>query len=446
MRPSELREKLSAGLLDFAWDQWGQMGVLSSPRRLSSWAQDPEALLIFTLEVGRDDPRLFDAVLDWLLVNEALVSVRRLRAMCRDDDDRRLLDATLAWLAGSCPRARFSQSTPEQAPASEPLFRGVTSPIREPDPYFQQFGLDRRRLDLSGTKAQPPPLRAPVSLAFRLRLTLGVGARAEVVRHLLTADAPVAVGSLVASAGFARRNVQEALSALQAADMVTATELGGAPGYAVDAEAWRALLRIDPSDMPGYRPWPQLLGALRTVLRWLQRPDLDTLSEYLLSSQAEDLLEAVRPDFDRAAVPVPSPAGVVGWPDLEALVEQALNRLAQGPWRLSGLRLPGAQTHRDPAGNHRWTLWTSEGRRAAISGPAFATVSDLRQAFKSFIEEAHRLRFDIYSDGIGVYRWRAIAPDGEVVALAGESFESAEAAHEAVDRLEHLASAVALAP
>lgn len=80
---SATRERLEAGLLSFVWDEWSQMGLLSEARRLSPWAQDPEALLLLTLEVARADPRLFDEVLDWLVRNEHLVSVRRLRTLTR---------------------------------------------------------------------------------------------------------------------------------------------------------------------------------------------------------------------------------------------------------------------------------------------------------------------------------------------------------------------------
>jgi hypothetical protein len=34
-------------------------------------AADPEALLLFTFEVGRNDPRLFDEVLDWLALTSS---------------------------------------------------------------------------------------------------------------------------------------------------------------------------------------------------------------------------------------------------------------------------------------------------------------------------------------------------------------------------------------
>jgi hypothetical protein len=85
MSISDTRAEVEAALLAFAWDEWAQMGVLASPTRTSPWAQDPEALLGFTLELARADPRLFDEVLDWLVVNEHLISVRRLRSVDAPD-------------------------------------------------------------------------------------------------------------------------------------------------------------------------------------------------------------------------------------------------------------------------------------------------------------------------------------------------------------------------
>ncbi len=40
---------------------------------------DPEALLLFTIEVARLDPRPFDETLDWLATNGTLLSLTRLR-------------------------------------------------------------------------------------------------------------------------------------------------------------------------------------------------------------------------------------------------------------------------------------------------------------------------------------------------------------------------------
>jgi hypothetical protein len=141
------------------------MGVLAAPRRRSPWAQDPEALVVFTLEVARDDPRLFDELLDWLVANERLVSVRRLRAMCRTPDDQRLLDAALGWVGGQRPRARLAVHEKVVDGELMPLFRGrlAVSP-HAADEAFAAQGFLRPPAERTG-KAQPPDLHLPISFA-----------------------------------------------------------------------------------------------------------------------------------------------------------------------------------------------------------------------------------------------------------------------------------------
>ena len=78
---------------------------------------------MFTLEVARADARLFDELMDWMLVNESLLSVRRLRAMCIDETDRALVAAALGWLAHQRPRARLGNREPTSDTTTlEPLF------------------------------------------------------------------------------------------------------------------------------------------------------------------------------------------------------------------------------------------------------------------------------------------------------------------------------------
>jgi hypothetical protein len=58
MQISEIRDKVSQGLLDFAWRQWAQVGVSATVEGADRWAVDPEALILFTIGIGRRDPRL----------------------------------------------------------------------------------------------------------------------------------------------------------------------------------------------------------------------------------------------------------------------------------------------------------------------------------------------------------------------------------------------------
>jgi hypothetical protein len=85
MTVATLSAEVGGALWDLAWEQWSQLGVSAAPpAQREERATDPEALLLFTLHVGRYDPRLFDEVLGWLALNAPLISTQRLRNLCTD--------------------------------------------------------------------------------------------------------------------------------------------------------------------------------------------------------------------------------------------------------------------------------------------------------------------------------------------------------------------------
>ncbi len=134
MSISELRDEVQDVLANFLWDEWGQMGVSASTKRRDTWATDPEALLLLTFEVGRGEPRLFDEVLDWMFVNERLLSVQRLRNLAVDEADRALVESAVGWLGENRPRTRLELKTWQGRRTPQPFFRGSgsKSPILTP--------------------------------------------------------------------------------------------------------------------------------------------------------------------------------------------------------------------------------------------------------------------------------------------------------------------------
>jgi hypothetical protein len=300
---------LGERLVSFAWQEWAQMGLFIAPSYASPWAEDPEALAVFTMESGREEPRLFDELLDWMLRNEPMLSVRRLRAMCVDEADRQLVDATVRWLARHRPRARLSPRGRDGhqlgSPTLEPLFRADV-PVREPDPAFAAAGVLRPVLYPSG-KSVPPDLMTPINLAFRLRAILGVGIRSEIVRIMLTnSAAPATAQTLARASGYSKRNVHEALGGLAAARVIAAFSLDGEQRYAINREIWAALLQLDPAGLPVYRAWPQLLGSLRTIQRWSREQEQLDASSYMRQSATRQLLGRLSGDLAFAGVPVDS--------------------------------------------------------------------------------------------------------------------------------------------
>jgi hypothetical protein len=294
---SEVQQRLTA----FLWDQWAQMGVSAAPRRWDPWAADPEALLLLTFEVGRGEPRLFDEVLDWLVVNEGSVSVQRLRNLARDEADRALVDAVLGWLGEQRRRPRFGAKG-ESAEEPRPFFRDSELRTVEPDPAFLAQGFLRPSPKPSHGSQAPAPLR-PINFAFRLRDLLGIGTRAEVVRILLTVDTPwVNVQAVAAMTAFTKRNVQEALKSLSTAGALDTHGLGNEQRFGVDRDRWRAFLELE--TLPIHLDWPQLFAAYRRLLRWLADPAHEGLSDYMLASEARTLVEEIGLDLRFAGVAV----------------------------------------------------------------------------------------------------------------------------------------------
>jgi hypothetical protein len=288
-----LRGRLGA----FLWNQWAQMGVLATAERNDRWVADPEALLLLTFEVGREEPRLFNEALDWLVVNERLVSIQRLRNLIRDDADRALVEAVVGWVGQRRRRARLeARAKPGKSKAEpQPFFRNSKLPVSDPDPAFREQGFLKPKLEPSG-KSQSPNVLLPINLAFRLRLLLGIGARAEAARVLLTIDAPwTNVQVVAASSAYAKRNIQEAVASLTAAGTLQAFEVGNEQRLSAPRDRWAQFLELD--NLPRHADWPQLFAAYRKILRWLADPAHDGLSEYMLSSETRALAEEVRSDL-----------------------------------------------------------------------------------------------------------------------------------------------------
>lgn len=307
MSTSEARDELQSRLASFLWSQWAQMGVLATAGRRDRWGADPEALLLLSFEVGREEPRLFEEVLDWLVRNERLVSIQRLRNLVRDEADRALVEAVVGWLGQQRRRARLEAKAAdgETPTPAEPFFRNSQLPVGDPDPAFLAQGFLKAKSEPSG-KSQAPGLLLPINFAFRLRLLLGIGARAEAMRVLLTIDAPrVNTQAIAASTAYTKRNAQEAVTSLSAAGALNTFVVGNEQRFSAPRDRWAKFLALD--ELPLHEDWPQLFAAHRKILRWLADPAHEDLSDYMLSSEARTLSEEVRPDLQFAGIPINDP-------------------------------------------------------------------------------------------------------------------------------------------
>jgi hypothetical protein len=307
MQISEIRDRVSQGLLDFTWRQWAQIGVSATVDGADRWAIDPEALILFTIGIARSDPRLFDEMLDWMAFNHELLSTQRLRNLSgRFPLPPGLVAAVTAWTRQTAPvNARICDGvSPVQD--GQPVFSpDVLAFVSRPDPIFAQYGFVRPPAARTG-KSHEPNLAFPVNLAFRLRNLFGPGGRSETMRVLLTyPHGPLDAARIADEAGFAKRNVNDVLASLTASGVIRAAWAGNERHFTAYRGRWTAFLDLaDPAGVPSFVSWVHLLPAALQIILWLDEKTDTAETEYLIASQARSLMNRLTRDFEAADIDI----------------------------------------------------------------------------------------------------------------------------------------------
>jgi hypothetical protein len=226
MPSSPIREEL-AGL---AWSMWAELGVSGWERRHRTWFVDPEPLLIFTAWLGDEDARLRDEVTDWCISYGTWISATRLANMLRANENA----------AGP-----FGELAATVASHSTLRWRGAT----------------RSRPYRPTLKSQLASFENPSLVGLRLRALLGVSARAEIVRQLLSYGSLARSASdLVEDAGFMKRHVAGALDDLRLGGALDSMKSQNKLTYRLSRPAaWRTLLGELPSAWPR---WSSIVPVL----------------------------------------------------------------------------------------------------------------------------------------------------------------------------------------
>jgi hypothetical protein len=307
-------------ILNFLWRQWSALGVLGESRTEDPWIIDPEPMVLFSLEMGRYDPRLFDEVLDWLVVNGQWIDLQRLRGILRRKDQTaiRLLGATANFLVQESDErkwrnlAKFCKSEMIWLSDDQELLfwskDGKPFPSSpEPDPAFLSCGFNRPQIK-TRRLTREVPITSHRTLRFQLRALFGVGSRAECLIYLLTHDGghPSEVAKAI---GLSIRGTQDALIDLSRSGLVL-TRIKGKRKieYWLSHERWWEFLSkasIGQTKQPIWIDWIALYSGLSDVWATLNEISAGAISDYMRSSKIRDTLESVANQFAESGLDIP---------------------------------------------------------------------------------------------------------------------------------------------
>lgn len=296
--------------VDAAWAQWSTLASAAVPAgRGRVWTlADPEALVLLSLAVRDQEPRVDDLLAAWARAGSFLLSVQRLNTLAASYPqfvrDRIGGFARLAADAGDRRWQRHALDTEDAGPPS-------------------------RRKDMGPLRLAESP-----ALMLRLRAGFGVGAKADLLTVLLgLGGAPAELRALSVATGYSDRAVRTAAEEMALAGFVH--EIQGPPtAYRADPRAWAQTLGTHPRGpapehplgIPPWHYWSVVFAFLADVTAWARAAGQEDWSPYLASSRARDLVERHRKHLRYPGWQVPDSAAARGAAYLEVfagMVEEA---------------------------------------------------------------------------------------------------------------------------
>lgn len=294
-------------LLDLVYGQWAILGApySVSVAPLAQHVIDPEGLLWCSLEFLPTEPRLTEAVLEWLCLNEDQLVRQRIHKHGRRGDPRSVI-----W------RALDARPTPA-APADSPseTCHGLLS-ARQVTEFAQAVSAQK----LAVARDRPRRIGGlrfrPATLLLRARDIIGHDVRHFLLIYLLANPQGGRLRDIQDWSGYSYRSLFDAATRWTAAEIATIDS-----GYCrlTTPENWRSLLRIDSAGITLVK-WQSVFETCIRLLRDLAKARSKGLGEdshvfRALLHQGEEALQSS----------LPLPGG-----DAASPVRGLLNALAHG--------------------------------------------------------------------------------------------------------------------
>lgn len=258
------RESLQEVLLDAVWRQWAALDSPAMEKTSAKATIDPEALILVSLGLIEEERRLWDLLSWWGRTSSSLLSVQRIKNLAGkfgETAESRLGEfAHVAYEEGNDARWKT-------------LHRSIPSLQARP----------------SKVEASGPVLRRSSTLMLLLRRGIGVGIKPDLLTVLIGSEGrPQDINSLSRATAFSNRAVRRAAEEMAEARLIRVVR-DSPVNYATDAEAWLAVLQLDPPP-PRWVPWHQVFPFVEGLMEIFSHLDREG-ARYTASSRLRDLMD-----------------------------------------------------------------------------------------------------------------------------------------------------------
>ncbi len=299
-------------LLDLIWSQWTTLGVSGNAPVTQKWVLDPEALVLFTCNTGRYEPRAFDSMLEWLSINQRFLNVQRLKTIHRREnfEGKQLLAAIAHLLMKPSSKAKwkgFSDKIFLQPTKTESLFKlkdGNSYPLLEDsDVAFKNAGFIRHGFQNRNTVGHFRP-DYPANLIMKLRALFGLNSRCEIIAYLYTHSEanPTEIASYTY---YSPKAIYNAITDMEKSGALARRTKGRASLYSLETNTWETLLSPEGVSAE-WMNWPTVFRTIEIIWTaldklWIQNESTQTAENEmrLVIHEALTKLQQTIPNFTR---------------------------------------------------------------------------------------------------------------------------------------------------
>ena len=100
------------------------------------------------------------------------------------------------------------------------------------------------------------------------------------------------------------------------------------------------------------------------------------------------------------------------------------------------------ELYADKAGEFRWRLKAGNGEILATAGQGYKAKADAKKGVEHVMKAGadDKMKFEVYEDGKKEFRWRLKAGNGQTIAAASEGYKAKADAEKAVESIKEKAS------
>lgn len=279
-----LAQRLRVSTLTVLWQQWRALDAQAAGKGRAQAMVDPEALVLISLILMDEEHRLVDLVQSWASRNSDILSVQRANNLAADYPDG--AKERLAWFA----RVAVTRG-------KDMRWRSLSlrATARDRTPIASPRSNKERAI-----RAR---VADPAALLLRLRLGLGVGAKADVLGFLLALEGKWAsVRDISTATSYTVAAIRRVTEDMAAARLIHSS--AGAPAaYRADPKVWSRVLGLK-NGLPPWRNWHQRFAFVAAFLAWIRAAAGQSLTPYAAGVKLRELMEQHRSAFasDLAAV------------------------------------------------------------------------------------------------------------------------------------------------